>query len=49
MKKQYLTPEVDIHYLVLENDLLLASTNGENLNNRTYGSYVDEDEDDFWM
>ena len=49
MKKQYLLPEVEIHYLVLENDLLFASTNGENLKQHTYGDYYGEDEDDFWM
>ena len=49
MKKLYLRPEVDIHYLVLENELLTVSTNGENLNSHVYGDLTGEDEDDFWM
>ena len=47
MKKKYLQPETDVFRLTTES-MILAASNGEDLNVRTYGSYVDEDEDDFW-
>jgi len=48
MKKLYLQPVTEAFRLTTES-MILAASNGENLNNRTYGSYVDEDEDDFWI
>lgn len=48
MKKTYLAPEVEVQFIVCKNHLLLVSTNGENLTQRTYGYEAGEDVEDFW-
>lgn len=47
MKRKYLVPEMEVFRLTPES-MILAASNGEDLSMRQYGSYMDEDEDDFW-
>ena len=45
MKKNYLTPEVQVNFLVIENSFLAS---GESFTSRDYGSGLGEDEECFW-
>ena len=45
MKKNYLTPKVQVSLMVIENNFLAS---GENVACRDYGSEVGEDTDCFW-